>query len=139
MPEVLARIAGSFRGSDYNVKQLFRDILNSETYQRQIRPSETQGLQFTGTNPTHLQADVLWQCLVATLGPMGPAGTFGQGAMGPSRAGGLEQVFKNEFGFDPSTKPEDVEGSISQALLLMNNPQINQKIKAVGKTFSPRS
>src|SRR5262249_31616273 len=37
MPHVLARIAGSFRGNDYDVKQLIRDILNSDTYQRQIR------------------------------------------------------------------------------------------------------
>src|SRR5262249_30341200 len=43
---------------------------------------------------------------------------------------GLEQVFKREFQFDPSTKVEEVEGSVSQALFLMNNAAINEKIKA---------
>ena len=34
---------------------------------------------------------------------------------------GLENQFKNEFSFDPSTKPEEIEGSIAQALILMND------------------
>src|SRR5207247_9159636 len=41
MPEVLARVAGSFRGSDYDIKGLFRTLVNSDTYQRQIRPGES--------------------------------------------------------------------------------------------------
>jgi len=137
MPEVLARVAGSFRGSDYDVKKLFREILNSQAYQRQMKPGENgEGhLLFAANNPTRLQADVLWQSLVNTLGPIGGGlGVAPKGPAGPfGRFGGLEQLFKREFSFDPSTKPEDVEGSISQALMLMNNPQINQKIQAKGE------
>src|SRR5205085_4509551 len=33
---VLTRLTGAFRSSDYDIKVLFRDILNSQTYQRQI-------------------------------------------------------------------------------------------------------
>src|SRR5262249_16210985 len=85
-------------------------------------------------NPRRMSADVLWQTLVATLGPIGggpfggPKGGFG-GPKGP-RGFGLEGIFKREFQFDPSTKPEEVEGSVAQALMLMNNPAINQKIQA---------
>jgi hypothetical protein len=60
---------------------------------------------------------------------MGPFGRFG---------GGLEQQIKNEFAYDPSTKAEEIEGSISQALILMNNPQINAKIKAQGTNILAR-
>ncbi|MFO0865936.1 MAG: DUF1549 domain-containing protein [Gemmataceae bacterium] len=139
MPTVLARIAGSFRGSEYDVKQLFRDLMASETYQRQIRPGASidEHLMFAASHPKRMQADALWASLNQVLGPISSGrGFFGKGpaAGGFGRFGGvgLEQVFKREFGFDPSAKAEDIEGSISQALLMMNNPQIAQKITAKG-------
>jgi hypothetical protein len=39
-------------------------------------------------------------------------------------------MFRQEFGFDPSLTADEVEGSIPQALILMNNAAINAKIKA---------
>ncbi|MCI0640505.1 MAG: DUF1549 and DUF1553 domain-containing protein [Gemmataceae bacterium] len=142
MPDVLARVAGSFRGSDYDIKELFRELLNTEVYQRQIRPGESTGdhLLFAAANPTRMSANALWHTLVGTLGTFGGPGGFApKMAMGPfGRFGGLEGTFKQEFGFDPSTKADEVEGSVSQALLLMNNPQINAKIKAGGTNLLGR-
>jgi hypothetical protein len=138
MPAVLARITGSFRGSEYDVKQLFRDLMASETYQRQIRPGASidEHLMFAASHPKRMQADALWASLNQVLGPISSGRGFfakGPAAGGFGRfGGGLEQVFKREFGFDPSAKPEEIEGSISQALLMMNNPQIAQKITAKG-------
>jgi len=136
MPTVLARVAGSFRGNGYDIKQVLRDILNSDTYQRQIRPGESgdEHQLFATHNPVRMNSNALWQSLTGTLGGLGGGGFggFGKGpAMGKFGPGfGLEQQFKNEFAYDPSTKAEEIEGSIAQALILMNNPQINQKIKA---------
>src|SRR5262249_4854226 len=130
---VLTRLAGSFRGSNYDMKQLFRDIMNSETYQRQVRLREStdEHVVLAGIFPTRVNADALWQSLQDVLGKMGPAGPQGKGPKGGAgpfaRFGGLEFLFKQEFSFDPSTKSDEVEGSIPQALMLMNNPQINQK------------
>ena len=142
MPEVIARIAGSFRGTDYDVRQLYRDILTSETYQRQIRPGSgaDDHLMFAANNPVRMSSSALWNSLVSTLG----VGTFGGGFGGGKGAGGgfgkkgfggrggLEGTIKQEFAYDPSAKAEEIEGSVSQALLLMNNPQIEQKIRADG-------
>ncbi|MBX9677593.1 MAG: DUF1549 and DUF1553 domain-containing protein [Gemmataceae bacterium] len=139
MPTVLARIAGSFRGSEYDVKQVFRDLMATEIYQRQIRPGASidEHLMFAASHPKRMQADALWASLTQVLGPISSGrGFFGKGpaagGFGRFGGGGLEQIFKREFGFDPSAKPEDIEGSISQALLMMNNPQIAQKITAKG-------
>jgi hypothetical protein len=138
MPMVLARIAGAFRGSDYDIKRLFRDITNSQTYQRQIRPGEAGAdhLLFAASNPTRMSADAIWQALIGTLGPLNPpAGSPALKKLpkGPlARLFGPEAAFKQEFGFDPSTKSDEVEGSVTQALLMMNNPLINQKIMARG-------
>jgi len=51
---------------------------------------------------------------------------------------GLEGLVKQEFDFDPSLKADEVEGSIPQALLLMNNPTINQRIQATGTNLLAR-
>jgi hypothetical protein len=141
MPAVLARIAASWRGNGYNIKQLFRDIMTSDAYQRQIRPGESadENALFAVHTPVRMNADSLWLTLNDTLGTLtqprffkgSPKGTFG----------GLqtfEGQFKQEFAYDPSARPEEVEGSISQALILMNNVQINQKIKATGTNLLAR-
>lgn len=141
MPAVLGRIAASFRGSDYDVKGLYRAILNSQTYQRQMRPTDPgeEHLLFASTNPRRMSADALWQNLVGTLGPLGGGGFGGpkKGFGGPKGgfAGGLEGLFKREFQFDPSIKADEIEGTISQALILMNNPAIHQRIQAKGGTM----
>ena len=138
MPEVIARIAGSFRGTDYDVRQLYRAILTSETYQREIRPGDgsEEHLMFAANNPVRMSSTALWNSLVATLGDFnGGAGRFGKGGGGGFGKGGprgLEGTIKQEFAFDPSTKAEEIEGSASQALILMNSPQIEQKIRASG-------
>ncbi len=43
-------------------------------------------------------------------------------------------VFTKTFGVDPSTPNDDVLGTIPQALFLMNSPQINNAIRANGKS-----
>ena len=137
MPEVLARIAGSFRGSDYDVKKLLRKIVNEpgvstadEARRERRSPSVVCREQSDAVASRHSLAIAgqharpdrrrIRFCAKSRQGPF-------------ARLGGFEQLFKREFSFDPSTKPEDVEGSISQALMLMNNPQINQKIQARGE------
>jgi hypothetical protein len=140
-PTVLARLAGSFRGSDYDIKSLFRAVLNSDAYQRRIRIGEStdEHLMFASVYPTRLPADSLWKSLTGALGQMGGPPAFGRRPMVPfARFFGLEGQFKQEFGYDPSSRPEEVEGSVSQALLMMNNPQINQKIRALGTNLLAR-
>lgn len=138
-PSVLTRLTGSFRGSDYDMKALFREIMNSETYQRQIRQDDAADhLHFAAAYPTRLSGEAMWQSLTGVLGNMGGAGGGRPGPgmfRGPQ---GLEGLFKLEFNFDPSLRPEDVEGSIPQALLMMNNPAIQQKIRAQGSNLLGR-
>jgi hypothetical protein len=141
-PAVIARLAASFRATDYDTKALFRTVLNSETYQRQIRlgDSTSEHLHFAAAYPTRLRADALWESLTTVLGTMTPAGGPQRPAAGPfgPRAFGLEGLFKEEFDFDPSSKADEVESSIPQALLMMNNPIINQRIQARGTNLLAR-
>jgi hypothetical protein len=56
---VLTRLSAAFRATDYDMKGMFRTILNTETYQRQIRLGESTGdhLHFAAAYPTRLRAD----------------------------------------------------------------------------------
>jgi hypothetical protein len=140
-PEVLTRLTGSFRGTNFDVKQLFRDIMNSQTYQRQIRlnGASEQHLHFAAAYPTRLPADSLWQSLVNVLGSLAPPGNAQPvAAKKAQQRQGFEFFFKEEFGFDPSLKADEVEGSVTQALLMMNNPLLNQRIKAGGTNLLAR-
>jgi hypothetical protein len=137
LPNLLARLAVSFRDENFDVKGLFREILNSQTYQQQIRLGEStdQHLLFSAAYPTRLRADSLWQSLVNVLGPVkGPQPQLNQrqAVFGGlfARLQNFEANFKREFDFDPSLKADEVESSIPQALLLMNNPLIDGKIQA---------
>jgi hypothetical protein len=138
---VLTRLCGAFQGSDYDVKGMFRAIMTSATYQRQIRLGESaeQHLHFAASYPTRLRADALWESLNGVLGTIGiplPAQQRRPGLMGART--GMEALFKQEFSFDPSLKADEVDGSISQALLMMNNPVINQRIQAKGTNLLAR-
>jgi hypothetical protein len=142
MPDLIGRLAGAFRGSDYDIKGLLRSIMNSDTYQRRIRPGEAaeDHLLFAASNPVRLNADALWDTLMSTLGRIEVGPRFGGGGPGGpfARTQTLEALFRSEFGYDPSSRPEEVEGSVSQALMLMNNPQINGKIQASGSNLLAR-
>jgi hypothetical protein len=138
---VLTRLTGAFRAGNYDIKGLLRDILNTQAYQRQIRLSETsdQHLHFAAAYPTRLRPDALWHSLVNVLGNLIPPQ---QAQRTPPNFLGqrltFETFFKQEFDFDPSLKADDVEGSISQALMLMNSPLLNNRIRAQGTNLLGR-
>lgn len=134
-PGVLLKLAGHFRDSNYDIKDLYRLILNTETYQRQVRIGESadKHLKFAANYPTRLRADALWQSLNAALGEISPdrfrlAGN--RRDFPAARRFGFEGVFSQIFAFDPSVAPDAVEGTVPQALLLMNNPLVQNKIRA---------
>jgi hypothetical protein len=139
--DVMVRLADSFRASDYDVKELYRLVMASTAYQRQMRygDSPQEHVRFAGTYPTRLRPEALYDALTKALGPLQEAGGFGgrrgfgggPGFRGPQS---LRATIKSLFDFDPSAKPEDVEGSVPQALLMMNNEAINRQIKATGNT-----
>jgi hypothetical protein len=139
---VLVRLASSFRATNYDIREMFRVILNSRTYQRQIRPGESadEHLHFAASYPTQLPADALWQSLTIALGLPAGAGQPKDNPKAPAKPGpgmarfGFAGQFQQLFGFDPSLKADEVEANIAQALMMMNNAFINQRIEAKGES-----
>jgi hypothetical protein len=135
--EVLVRLAAAFRASGHDVRALYRTILNSQAYQRGLRLPDSLGEhgRFAGVHPTPLRAEAVWAALVGAVGRIDARAVIA-GAP-PRQYGGatpLYRVFGELFAFDPSLRADAVEGTVPQALLLMNNEVINAKIRATGDT-----
>jgi hypothetical protein len=117
-PAVASRMAAAFRGNRYDTKSLIRAIVSSRAYQRTVRLGESsdEHLQFAAMYPTRLRAEVVWQSLAGVLGPL------------PDSKQSLGS-FMAEFDFDPSLRADEVSGTITQALWLLNSPVLNDRIK----------
>ena len=144
-PDILLALAASFRATDYDIRELYRTIANTRTYQRRIRlgDSPQEHLYFAAVYPSRLPADALWQSLVNVLGSLDTArSAFRRGRAGAAarfrRRFTPERQFKETFDFDPSIKADEVEGTIPQALFLMNNPLLHSKMQARGNTILAR-
>ncbi|REJ88530.1 MAG: DUF1549 domain-containing protein [Planctomycetota bacterium] len=109
---VINRIAASFRYSEFDVKWLFRLICNSQAYQREIRTIEDEADLFTAVRPSRLRSWEVADCLEIVIG----------------KHEGLRNAVTTAFEQNPSIPQQDLEGSLQQALLLMNNTVLQQRI-----------
>jgi hypothetical protein len=141
-PELLIKLAAHFKATECNIRDFYRLIMNSQAYQRQLRLGESadQHAHFAGNYPSKLTADELWNSVTAALGGLTPPimqrpppGKAATPADRLARRFGFEGQFKQMFAFDPTTKPDEVEASIPQALMLMNSPVIQNKLRATGE------
>ena len=144
-PEILDLLADHWQRSGYDIRWLFRTILNTQAYQRQSRSSNTAAgrTPFASNVPSRLRADQIFDALVQALNlDQVPAAQLkaavAKGAQAkkaarkpddPSEPPGRREV-NHTFGVDPSTPNDDVVGTIPQALYLMNGPIIARQVQA---------
>lgn len=148
-PEVLDALAAQWAQGGYDIKWLFRTIMNTQTYQREIRSTYSAAgkVPFAAVAPARLRSDQILDSLAEALGPAlggggkGPAPAKKKGlaadlkeavgkTKGAMRGGSNRALFNNLFGVDPSTPYDDILGTIPQALFLMNSPQLNNAMRA---------
>ena len=107
------RIGAMFRNKGFDPKWVFRLIMNSDAYQRDICTIEDDGQLFSGVRPTRLRPN--------------------QVAESVSRLTGIDKdiskLVNSTFQADPSVPQRDLEGSMQQALLMMNHPKINEQLR----------
>jgi len=118
-PAVVKALSAGFRAMDFKPKWLFRTIMNSQSYQRESQTPASSSDRFAALRPTRLHGDVVADSLEHVLGELKP-----------------RDRVSREFSFDPSIPQEDIDGSIQQALMLMNNPPIQQRISKIAGEMS---
>lgn len=122
-PKVFDVLADSFRANGYDIKELYRIILNTQTFERrfqEIDGSFGEDIMFAAIQPSQLTSDQIYDNTEAILGKFDRL----------KRSKGLRDEFREAFGFDPSSNRDELQGSILQALLMMNSPAVHAMIDA---------
>ena len=144
-PEVLEALAAEWQKGGYDVRWLYRTVLNTKAYQREFRSWNTSAgkVPFAANCPSRLRGDQILDALTHALGVSfddRPAGKVAGQAKGGANAakkqaaavarlrGGPRAQFNQTFGVDPSTPTDEVLGTIPQALFFMNSPVVNSAI-----------
>ncbi len=113
-PSVVNRIAAVFRYRDFDPRWVFRLLMNSNAYQRDIQTIDDDEDRFTAVRPIRLNAAQVKASVLRLTGPERNISTA------------IDRAFRH----DPSTPQRDIEGTVQQALFLMNNPTLQSKLKS---------
>jgi hypothetical protein len=159
-PQAFEALTSAFMASNYDVKWLMRTITATAAYQRESRSRhELEQPALAASCPQRLRADQLFNVLCdaldideAALGPGGKEMQAGEMLAGGSAGkemeaeekagkkkepGGPGRLFAGPrgmvlrtFGYDPSTRRDEIAGSIPQALWMMNAQVVNRGASA---------
>ena len=145
LPGALDVLADGFARSGYDLRWLIRTIALTETYQRAV---DDDAPAFAAAKATRLRSDQVLNSVLQVVGTgdlrtgrdfaeRAPRGKGRRGKGKPQYGGrnGLQTVFEQTFGYDPSTPQGDLTGDVPQALFLMNGPFTQRLSTAAG--FSP--
>ncbi len=113
-PSVVNRIAAVFRYRDFDPRWVFRLLMNSNAYQRDIQTIDDDEDRFTAVRPMRLNAAQVKASVLRLTGP----------------ERNISTAIDRSFRHDPSTPQRDIEGTVQQALFLMNNPTLQSKLKS---------
>ncbi len=134
LPEVHRELTNHFRATGFDAKSLFRMITNSKAYQQQLpdHPSSSDK-PFATAKATKLRGDEVYQSLVTAINlpnvtPPKIAPTKDIRFPPPPKS--TKDIVSETFGFDPSLRPEDISRTLGQAMLLMNNDQLQAQVNA---------
>jgi hypothetical protein len=134
LPEVHTALADHFVASEFDIKDVFRTVVNSQAYQRPVRdPSPAEDKPFAVIPSGRLRGDEIFASLKAgielpniTPPPAPPA----EGVRFPPPPKSTQDLVNEAFGFDPSSEAANVSRTMQQAMFLMNNEQIQKQIDA---------
>jgi hypothetical protein len=132
--EVHNPLTAHFIATGFDAKSLFRVIVNSRTYQLSLSPSpSSEEVAFAAGRTTKLRGDEVFQSLVTAINlpnvtPPKTAPTKDIRFPPPPKS--TKDIVSEIFGFDPSLRPEDISRTLNQAMLMMNNDQLQAQFNA---------
>jgi hypothetical protein len=139
-PKVLDLLAREWVASGYDMRWLFRTLVRTQAYQRHLQPRpQTDAAEPVAVCPSRLRPEQIFEAMVRALGfdehDKSIPAPASSSAPAVARHTGLRHMVYQAFKVDPSLPPEEVQGTIPQALLFMNSVLVNTFTKASGKTF----
>ena len=139
-PEVLDLLVREWTATGYDVRWLFETIASTHAYQGQLQPRpDSESARPIAICPQRLRPEQIFEALIKALrfdekdkSIPAPAPSASPAV---SRHSGLRNMIYMAFKVDPSMPPDQVQGTIPQALLMMNSVLVNTYIASTGKTF----
>lgn len=138
-PKTLEYLAQQFAASGYDVKWLFSAIMATDMYQLPSAPRrDADDAPMQHNVAQRLRADQVFDNLLLVLeaSEPGPPPNLPPGA--GRFLGGPRRQFNTAFGYDPSTRRDEIQSSIPQALNLMNSPTVTGALRGTGNTMLAR-
>lgn len=134
LPEVHTALANHFAGTQFDIKDAFRVVALTRSYQREIRDADKgQSKPFVSIPAGRLRGDEVFDSLEAAIELPNvtppPAAATGEFRFPPPPKSTRDLV-NDAFGFDPSAEQSNVARTMQQAMLLMNNKQIQAQVNA---------
>ncbi len=132
LPDVHDHLSQWFVLVDYDVKALFRLVMNSQAYQRGTLTSGTDS-QLDFVSSTKLRGDEVFDSLVSATGlpNHSPPRLVPTAAIRfPPPPKSTRDLVAETFGYDPSFPKDAIARTMNQAMLLMNNVQLAAQIDA---------
>ena len=137
LPEVHSAVAEHFVASGFDMKNVFRLVANSKAYQRVLRDPDKSNKDdvkpFAVIAAGRLRGDEVFNSLAVgiALPNVTPPPTPATDAVRfPPPPKSTRDLVNDAFGFDPSSDAGNVSRTMQQAMLLMNNEQIQKQIDA---------
>src|SRR5262249_42580089 len=135
----LACLEKDWVASGYDIRWLFRTITRSRVYQGQFQPPPNDADVTPCVCPVRLRAEQVFEALQIALGfsenDKTIAAPAASSAPAVQRHSGLRNMVYQNFKEDPSARPNEVQGTIPQALLMMNSQLVHVSTSANGKSL----
>jgi hypothetical protein len=138
-PKTLEFLAQQFAATNYDIKWLFSAIIATDMYQLPSSPRRDPSEPSMQHNVAQrLRADQVFDNVLLVLEATEPASPFGGMAPPGARFAGPRRQFTVPFGYDPSTRRDEIQSSIPQALTIMNSPLVTGALRGTGNTMLAR-
>lgn len=136
---VLELLEKEWIASGYDMRWLFHTIVLTRAYQRPQQASPSSAQPALAVCPVRLRPEQVFEALQKALGfdendKKIPAPAPGSGPA-VQRHTGLRHMVYHAFKENPSTPQQEVQGTIPQALLMMNSALVHAYTSAQGKTL----
>jgi hypothetical protein len=134
LPELHAAVAEHFVATKYDVKELFKLVVLSKAYSRGIADGEVKDAKpFATVSAGRLRGDEVFDSLTVAIelpNVTPPQEKATDAIRFPPPPKSTRDLVNDAFGFDPSSDKGNVVRTMQQAMLLMNNEQIQKQINA---------
>ncbi|MFN3149564.1 DUF1549 domain-containing protein [Bremerella sp.] len=133
LPSIHDAVAGHFVANQYDAKPLFRLILNTKAYQRELDSSDEVVGQLASAELRKMRGDVIFKNLETAIELPNVKGEQMKPTAEmrfPPPPKSTKDIVNDVFGYDPSLGKQFRPQTMQQAMFLMNNRQLQDQVRA---------